>query len=69
MMILNGAMDFNLPLSNKRAASVLQYLVQNGIEQSRLISKGYGNTKPVAKGIDEESRRLNRRVEFIILEL
>lgn len=64
-----GTQEFNLPLSNKRAASVLQYLVQNGIEQSRLISKGYGKTKPVAKGIDEESRRLNRRVEFIILEM
>jgi outer membrane protein OmpA-like peptidoglycan-associated protein len=58
---------YNLALSNRRAASVVAYLVAHGIASSRLISRGYGDTRPVASGHDEAAWSLNRRVEFVIL--
>jgi outer membrane protein OmpA-like peptidoglycan-associated protein len=58
---------YNLALSNRRAASVVAYLVAHGIAPARLISRGYGETRPVASGHDEAAWSLNRRVEFVIL--
>jgi peptidoglycan-associated lipoprotein len=60
---------YNLVLSNKRASSALEYLVLNGIERSRLSSKGYGETQPLIKcdeNCSEEEHSINRRCEFII---
>ena len=42
----------------------MKYLISNGIEQSRMNSIGYGETKPVADNSTDEGKSLNRRVEF-----
>ena len=58
----------NQLLSDKRAASVKNYLIQKGIKASRLLSVGYGETQPVADNNNDVDRQLNRRVEFKILK-
>ncbi len=58
----------NQLLSDKRAASVKNYLVQKGIKATRLFSIGYGETQPVADNNNDTDRQLNRRVEFKILK-
>lgn len=63
-----GSSEYNLTLSQRRAQSVVDYLVQNyGIEINRLTARGYGKTKPIADNSTAEGRALNRRVEFVIL--
>jgi outer membrane protein OmpA-like peptidoglycan-associated protein len=47
---------------------VREYIVSKGIAASRIISQGYGETKPVATNDTDEGRQLNRRVEFKILK-
>ena len=63
-----GDKAFNQKLSEDRAKSVADYLVGQGIDQSRIESAGYGDTKPVAPNLTARGRELNRRVEFLILE-
>ncbi len=63
-----GSDNYNLVLSQNRAKAVVDYIVQHGIDASRLIAKGYGKTKPVATNDTEEGMQLNRRVEFEILK-
>ena len=58
-----GTEEYNLRLSERRAESVKNYLVENfGIDASRLSSVGYGESKPVASNETAEGRQLNRRV-------
>ena len=57
----------NQILSQKRAQAVSDYLVQLGIDPSRITIVGYGETKPVADNNTEEGRQLNRRVEIRFL--
>ncbi|MCC5920812.1 MAG: OmpA family protein [Cyclobacteriaceae bacterium] len=64
-----GKKSYNQLLSEKRAESVLVYLVENQIPIDRLQSKGYGMSEPLVPNIDDESRARNRRVELRILEL
>jgi outer membrane protein OmpA-like peptidoglycan-associated protein len=64
-----GDEAFNIQLSQKRAAQVIDVLIKNGIESSRLTSKGYGSSRPVADNRTPEGRQLNRRVELIIQSL
>ena len=63
---------YNLRLSNKRAASALEYLVQNGIDTKRLRSIGYGETKPLIicpkNDCTEAEHATNRRCTFMILK-
>ena len=59
--------EHNLKLSDDRAASVKQYLVEHGIASERLSSKGYGQTRPIADNGTEEGRAQNRRVEIHIM--
>ncbi|HEX2920601.1 MAG TPA: OmpA family protein [Bacteroidales bacterium] len=58
-----GTDAYNLNLSEKRALSVVNYLVNKGIPASRLKYKGYGNTDPVGNNVTSEGRKLNRRTE------
>ena len=63
---------YNLKLSNKRAASALEYLVQNGIDRKRLRSIGYGESKPLIicpkNDCTEQEHATNRRCTFMILK-
>jgi outer membrane protein OmpA-like peptidoglycan-associated protein len=63
-----GGAAYNLALSQRRAASVLKWLVSHGIEKKRLESHGYGLTKPIDVNTTDDGRRSNRRVEFHITE-
>ena len=56
----------NLDLSERRAASVRKYLINKGIDEKRLTSLGFGETKPIADNKTAKGRALNRRVEFEI---
>lgn len=59
-----GSAEFNLGLSQRRADSVKQYLVNAGIDPARLIAKGYGEADPVASNDTPAGRAENRRIEF-----
>jgi OmpA family protein len=54
-------------LTEDRAAAVKQYLVGKGVSPDRLMSHGYGETKPLCKRHDEACWSKNRRVAFVIL--
>ncbi|GAB4312106.1 MAG: hypothetical protein Kow00127_02490 [Bacteroidales bacterium] len=56
----------NLELSERRARSVYNYLIQLGIDPKRLSYKGYGESRPVAGNETEQGRALNRRTAFVI---
>lgn len=62
-----GNPDANMDLSRQRAASVLNYLKEKGIESVRLQSEGYGQTKPIADNNTAAGRSQNRRVEITLL--
>ncbi len=57
----------NLKLSNDRSKSVVQYLIAHGINGTRLSSKGFGATEPLADNNTEEGRARNRRTEMKVL--
>ncbi len=63
-----GDARLNLRLSQGRVEKVKDYLVSKGINGNRIQGKGYGGKKPIAFGDSEESRKLNRRVEFTIIK-
>ncbi len=63
-----GSASSNKRLSDRRADSALQYLIENGVEPTRMRSIGFGATKPVADNSTEEGRQLNRRVELLIID-
>lgn len=56
----------NVRLSQQRVNKVKAYLVSRGIDGRRISGKGFGGSKPIASNDTEESRRMNRRVEFVI---
>jgi outer membrane protein OmpA-like peptidoglycan-associated protein len=63
-----GGAAYNKDLSERRAASVVRYLVEKGgIERERLEARGYGFERPVASNASAKGRSLNRRVEFAII--
>lgn len=64
-----GSDAYNQKLSQLRAESVVKYLTQHGILQTRLVAKGYGESVPSVPNDTEENRAKNRRVEFKIIKL
>jgi outer membrane protein OmpA-like peptidoglycan-associated protein len=56
----------NLKLSEGRANSVMQYLIGQGVDESRMVAKGYGEGVPIADNRTRRGREQNRRVEFVI---
>jgi len=62
-----GADDYNMRLTEDRAAAVKQYLVDKGVAADRLRSHGYGETRPVCHEHTPGCWSQNRRVEFVIL--
>ncbi len=63
-----GTRAFNLDLSQRRAETVVTFLMAEGIASKRLTPKGYGEDKPKKRGHNERAWAANRRVEFIIRE-
>jgi OOP family OmpA-OmpF porin len=62
-----GSGEANLKLSEKRALSVRDYLVSQGVRENRLVAKGYGESLPIADNKTVEGRAKNRRVELKII--
>ncbi|HEX3216574.1 MAG TPA: OmpA family protein, partial [Aestuariivirgaceae bacterium] len=61
-----GSPTFNRALSERRAAFIVEALVQQGIAADRLIAVGYGETRPVASNRTAEGRARNRRIEWVV---
>jgi len=61
-----GGDEYNQTLSERRAGAVRDYLVQQGIPDGTIVSRGFGKTKPVASNDTAEGRQQNRRVELVI---
>lgn len=70
-----ASVEYNQNLSQKRAESAVNYLVQRGISPDRMVAKGYGELKPIARNTNPDGtdnpagRDKNRRTEFKILEI
>lgn len=63
-----GAVAYNQQLSQRRAKAVADYLVQRGVQASRLKEVGYGSKKPIRPNDSEANRQVNRRIEFQIIQ-
>lgn len=63
-----GSAKYNKQLSKERAASVMTYLVNKGIDAERLSSEGFGEERPVASNNTNAGRQQNRRVELSLIE-
>ena len=64
-----GDKEANLELSQDRVRACQQYLVKKGIGWDRIEAVGYGDTRPIVKKGTDDERKVNRRVEFVILKL
>ncbi|SKB55492.1 Outer membrane protein OmpA [Parapedobacter luteus] len=62
-----GTETYNQWLSEKRAESVKKYAVEKGLDETRITTNGYGQSKPVAPNNTKEGRQRNRRVEVTIV--
>lgn len=61
-----GKPEMNKILSEKRATAVRNYLISKGVDEKRITSNGYGDTKPVASNKTSQGKAKNRRVEFVV---
>nr|WP_041603774.1 OmpA family protein [Thioflavicoccus mobilis] len=74
-LVINGHTDsvgsaaYNQQLSERRAAAVQNYLLADGVVLERLSARGYGESEPIASNDIPEGRRLNRRVDIIIIPI
>jgi outer membrane protein OmpA-like peptidoglycan-associated protein len=64
-----GSDSYNLSLSQRRAASVADYLTSRGVQSARLGTRGFGETQPVASNDTEEGKAANRRVEIKLVPI
>lgn len=63
-----GSASYNENLSDQRAKSVRQYLIDQGIDANRMTARGYGEMEPIASNDNQSGRAMNRRVEFRVSE-
>jgi outer membrane protein OmpA-like peptidoglycan-associated protein len=63
-----GTADHNKILSEQRADAVREWLISHGVGADRLVSRGYGQTKPLVPNVTTANKARNRRVQFIILD-
>jgi outer membrane protein OmpA-like peptidoglycan-associated protein len=63
-----GDQRLNEYLSENRAKVIANFLSDKGIDMKRLVPKGYGGSKPISTNDNEENRRKNRRVEFVVIK-
>jgi outer membrane protein OmpA-like peptidoglycan-associated protein len=63
-----GNKDANQKLSQERATSVKMYLIKKGVEDSRVLAKGYGDTQPIADNNTDAGKQKNRRTEVRSLD-
>jgi len=63
-----GAADYNLELSKKRALSTVRYLMLRGVPSEQMTARAFGEAKPVADNDTADGREINRRVEFHVIE-
>jgi OOP family OmpA-OmpF porin len=63
-----GSQKYNLKLSQRRAETIRNYLVDHGISPDRLTTKGYGESNPIATNKTAEGRAANRRIEFKVIK-
>jgi outer membrane protein OmpA-like peptidoglycan-associated protein len=61
-----GSDDYNQQLSERRAGSVRNFLVQNGVPLTVISAMGFGESQPVATNDTPEGRQTNRRVELVV---
>jgi outer membrane protein OmpA-like peptidoglycan-associated protein len=61
--------EYNQVLSEARSVAVVQYLIDKGFDSKRIFARGYGETEPIDTSNTEESHQLNRRTEYMILNL
>ena len=59
-----GSKEYNQKLSERRAISVANYLIDNGVDKSRVTTEGFGFSRPIADNKTEEGRAKNRRTEL-----
>lgn len=64
-----GSDEYNKSLSNKRAQSVVDYLIDNQISVDRFIARGYGESQPIVPNDSDENKAKNRRVELKVLSI
>ncbi|WP_199484260.1 photosynthetic reaction center cytochrome PufC [Thiocapsa marina] len=63
-----GNPEINQTLSRQRAESVMQALIDRGVDPGRLSTEGYGAERPIADNATDRGRRENRRVEIVMIE-
>jgi outer membrane protein OmpA-like peptidoglycan-associated protein len=64
-----GSDSYNLQLSERRARTVSNALLANGVAQDRLLSQGYGEARPIADNNTEAGKQANRRVELVLIPI
>ncbi|MEC9343360.1 MAG: OmpA family protein, partial [Pseudomonadota bacterium] len=64
----DGIEEANLELSTARARAIADWLIRSGVRYSRLVAKGYGESRPVADNATPEGKARNRRIEFRVLQ-
>ena len=63
-----GSAAYNMALTQKRAEAIAKWLIDHGVDCTRLEAVGYGQTRPIAPNSTEEYRRKNRRMDFFIAD-
>ncbi len=61
-----GSESFNQNLSERRASAVRSYLVASGVDNSRIVALGYGESQPVSSNNTDDGRKMNRRVDLLL---